>query len=317
MQTIGLIGAGLMGRGIGKNLLAKGKSLVTLAHRDRSGVEQLLARGATEATSPRDVAAKSDAVIVCVTAAPQLERVVFGEEGLLSGLRAGHLVIDCTTGEPELTDRLAADLAARGIDFVDAPLARTPVEAEAGRLNAMVGGTPEAFRRAEPILALFCENIFPMGPAGSGARMKLINNLITMGQAVLIAEALVACRKTGVDPERFRAVISAGGGNSGIFQMLVPALLEEGSCEGMGFSLANAEKDLRYLLRMLGSAGQAAPVGAAVHAAFLQAKNAGYGDGLVGHLIAAQADLNGVPQDFKAAAATAETGSRPQKAAGS
>ena len=302
METIGLIGAGMMGRGIGKNLLAKGKALVTLAHRDRSGIEWLLDQGAREALSARDVAAMSDAVIICVTAAPPLRRVVFDDGGLLQGLRAGQLVIDCTTGEPELTDEIAETLAGRAIDFVDAPLARTPVEAEAGTLNAMVGGADPAFARARPVLELFCENIFHMGPAGAGARMKLINNLITMGQAALIAEALVACRKTGVDLQRFRDVISAGGGNSGIFQMLVPGLLDEGSAEGMKFSLANAEKDLRYLLRMLGAAGQATPVGAAVHAAFLQARNGGYGDGLVGHLVAAQARANGLSENFGAEA---------------
>jgi len=241
--TIEFIGVGLMGHGMAKNLLAKGYDVIALAHRNRAPVDSLLDKGAAEAASPREIGERCDMVILCVTGAPQVEAVVFGADGLLDGLDSGKTLIDCSTGEPGLVERVAAACAERGIGMADAPLARTPIEAEAGTLNTFVGASPEVFEAVEPVLACFCENIFHMGAAGAGTRTKLINNLITMGQAALTAEALCACAATGVDMRKFYDVISAGGGNSGIFQMIVPAILEQGSFEGMKFSLANAAKD--------------------------------------------------------------------------
>lgn len=293
-QRIGFIGVGMMGHGMIKNLLEKGYDVVAMAHRNRAQLEDLIVRGATEAATPKAIAEASDVIILCVTGSPQVEAVAYGENGFLEGVEEGMIVIDCSTGAPGTVEKVAASLAAKGVDMADAPLARTPVEAEAGKLNSMVGASAEVFASIEPILQTFCENIFLMGPVGSGSRMKLINNLITMGQATLIAEALCACEATGVDLQRFREVISAGGGNSGIFQMIVPGILDEGNFEGMKFSIANAIKDLGYLNNMLDAAGVLFPLGNATHNAFVQAGNAGFADGLVGHLVKAQSELNKV-----------------------
>lgn len=292
MPTIGLIGVGLMGHGIGRNLLEKDFGLVVLAHRRRERVDDLRSRGAREAASPRALAQAVDTVLVCVTDSPRVQAVADGADGFVAGLSAGQTVLDCTTGEPEVTDAYAARLAALGVGFADAPLARTPVEAQAGRLNAMVGADDAVFATVRPVLETFCENIFHVGGAGSGARMKLINNLITMGQAALIAEALVACKATGIVPRTFFEIMSKGGGNSGILQMLMPPYLDEGSFEGMQFSLENAAKDLRYFNRMTGNAGVSAPLGAVVHNQLVNARLLGFEDGLVGHLMAAALQLN-------------------------
>lgn len=291
---IGFIGVGAMGHGMVKNLIEKGYDVVAMAHRNREPLEDLLGRGVSEAPSPEAIGKASDVVILCVTGSQQVEEVVFGPEGLREGLSEGMVVIDCSTGEPGTVEKVAAELEARGVGMADAPLARTPVEAEAGRLNTMVGASDEVFARVEPILKTFCENIFHMGGVGAGTRMKLINNLITMGQATLIAEALCACAATGVDLQKFREVISAGGGNSGIFQMIVPGILDDGDFGGMKFSIANATKDLRYLNRMLADAGSMSPLGNATHNAFVQAGKAGFRDGLVGDLVRAQSGLNNV-----------------------
>jgi 3-hydroxyisobutyrate dehydrogenase-like beta-hydroxyacid dehydrogenase len=293
-KRIGFIGVGMMGHGMIRNLLEKGYAVVATAHRNRAPLEDLLTKGATEAATPKAIAEASDVVILCVTGSPQVEAVAYGENGFLEGISEGMIVIDCSTGAPGTVEKVAADLAARGADMADAPLARTPVEAEAGKLNTMVGASDEVFAAIEPILLTFCENIFHMGAVGSGSRMKLINNLITMGQATLIAEALCACEATGVDLQRFREVISAGGGNSGIFQMIVPGILDEGNFEGMKFSIANATKDLRYLKSMLADAGVQSPMGNAAHNAFVHAGKAGFADGLVGHLVKAQSEMNKV-----------------------
>jgi 3-hydroxyisobutyrate dehydrogenase-like beta-hydroxyacid dehydrogenase len=293
-KRVGFIGVGLMGHGMAKNLMKHGHSLILMAHRNRKPVEDLLAQGASEASTPKGIAERADIVILCVTGAPQVEAVVYGPEGLLEGLRPGMVLLDCSTGEPALCERVARDLAQLGASYVDSPLARTPIEAEAGKLNTMVGAEESVFADIRPILAAFCENIFHMGAVGAGARTKLIYNLISMGHAALVAEAMCACVATGVDPKGFAKVVSGGAANSGIFQLIVPKLLESGDYTGLRFSVANAAKDLRYYNRMIAEAPIAAVMGPAVHTALVQTMNAGYADGLVGDMVRSQLKLNGL-----------------------
>ena len=293
-ERVGFAGTGLMGRGMAKNILAAGYPLTVVAHRNRAPVEELVSRGATELPSYRELAAGADLVLICVTGTPEVENVVHGPDGLLEGAHEGLIVVDCSTSEPASSTRIAAALAERGASFVDAPLARTPAEAEAGRLNAMVGASDEDFARVQPVLDACCENIFHMGSVGSGHKTKLIYNLITMGYAVLISEALCACAATGVDLKRFADLVSAGGANSGIFQLIVPKAIEHGDCSGLNFSLANAEKDLRYYNRMVDGVPLSGLLGRAVQHALIQGLNLGYAGGLVGDLLHVQEKLNGV-----------------------
>jgi 3-hydroxyisobutyrate dehydrogenase-like beta-hydroxyacid dehydrogenase len=277
-----------------KNLMKHGYSLVLMAHRNRKPVDDLLAQGASEASTPKGIAERADIVILCVTGAPQVEAVVYGAEGLLAGFRPGMVLVDCSTSEPTLCERVARDLGERGSSYADAPLARTPIEAEAGRLTTMVGAEPNVFAAIRPVLEAFCENIFHMGVVGAGSRTKLIYNLISMGHAALIAEALCACVATGVDLEGFARVVGVGAANSGVFQLIVPKLLEKGDSTGLKFTVANAAKDLRYYNRMIADVPIAALMGPAVHTALVQAMNAGHADGLVGDVVRAQLQLNGL-----------------------
>jgi 3-hydroxyisobutyrate dehydrogenase-like beta-hydroxyacid dehydrogenase len=293
-KRIGFIGIGLMGHGMAKNLMEKGFSVTTTAHRNRAPLEDLLGRGATEAASHKEVAERSDIVFICVTGAPEVAAVIYGDEGVLAGARAGLIVVDCSTSEPAMTARVDGDLTAKGAAMADAPLARTPVEAEAGRLNTMVGASEETFAAIEPALKTFCENIFHVGAVGAGHKTKLIYNFLAMGQAGLIAEALCACAATDVGLDEFAEVVSAGGANSGIFQLLVPKLLAEGAFTGLQFSLANAEKDLRYYTQMTGAVPLAGSLGKSVHDTLQQGLALGFNEGLVGSLIEAQGKLNGV-----------------------
>ena len=293
-DRVGFAGTGLMGRGMAKNILAAGYPLAVVAHRSRAPIETLVRLGATELHSYRNLAAGSDVVLLCVTGTPEVESVVHGRDGLLEGAREGLIVIDCSTSEPASSERIRVDLAERGASLVDAPLARTPAEAEAGRLNTMVGASQEDFARVRPLLEACCENIFHMGPVGSGHKTKLVYNFITMGYAALISEALCACAATGVDLKRFSDVVSAGGANSGIFQLIVPKALESGDCSGLNFSLANAEKDLRYYNRMADTVPLSGPLGRAVQHALIQGLNLGYAHGLVGDLVRVQERLNGI-----------------------
>lgn len=292
MTTIGLIGVGLMGRGIGENLLKKGHGLIVLAHRRREFVDELIALGATEAKTPRALAEAAEITLTCVTGTPQFLSIAEGEDGIYAAMRAGKTLIDCTTAQLSGTLAAAAEVERRGAAFADAPLARTPVEAREGRLNSMVGARPEVFATIEPVLRCFCENIFHVGDPGAGAKLKLINNLIAMGQASLIAEAVAACKATGVDVGKLFEVVSKGGANSGIFQMIVKGYVESGALDGLKFSLANAQKDLGYFVDMAMNAGLVAPMGAAVHNQLATARAVGYDEGLVGDLVAAALKVN-------------------------
>ena len=176
--------------------------------------------------------------------------------------------------------------------FADAPLARSPKEAEEGRLNAMVGADPAVFAIIEPVLKAFCENIFHVGGPGSGHKTKLVYNFLTMGQAALISEALIAAAKSGLDLDAFCKVVSAGGANSGIFQMLAPSALA-GTYDGLKFGLDLARKDLRYYTHLTEHLGLPSYLGETVHQSFVLASALGYGDKFVGSMVAAQEKITG------------------------
>jgi 3-hydroxyisobutyrate dehydrogenase-like beta-hydroxyacid dehydrogenase len=282
----------MMGHGMCKNLLSKGYAVVGMAHRNRASLEDLIENGATEGTSPKDITEQSDIVIICVTGSSQVEQIVYGENGILEACREGQIVIDCTSSEPSMTDRINGDLAARGVTLADAPLARTPTEAEEGRLNTMVGASQETLARIKPVLEAFCENIFHVGVVGDGHKCKLIYNFLAMGQAALIAEALCACAATGVRLGKYAEVVSAGGANSGIFQLLVPKALAEADYSGLKFSLANAEKDLGYYAAMTEERSLTGDLGKAVYQSLAIGTQQGIDEPYVGDLIRVQSKLN-------------------------
>jgi 3-hydroxyisobutyrate dehydrogenase-like beta-hydroxyacid dehydrogenase len=286
-QRIGLIGIGLMGHGIAKNLVTKGYPLVIKANRNRSTLADLLDAGAKEAASNAALAQASDVVFICVTGSTQVEQIVYDDTGLLSAAREGLTIVDTSTAEPQSSERIRRDLAARGSCFIDAPMARTPKEAEEGRLNIMVGAEPADFERIKPVLAAFCENIFHVGPPGSGHVLKLVNNMLAMSMAAAIAEAVAVAAKAGLPLAKLFEVVSAGGVNSGIFQMMVGKMLQ-GDLAGLKFSIANGQKDLRYYTHLAESLPIASFMAEAAHQSFVQAANLGLGDQFIASLFEAQ-----------------------------
>ncbi|WP_395707087.1 NAD(P)-dependent oxidoreductase [Casimicrobium huifangae] len=290
---IGVIGIGLMGHGIAKNIVAKGQSLSFLKRRSAPDAgADLIALGGVELLSPREVAAASDIVILCVTGSPEVEAVCFGSNGIIESARRGLVVIDTSTAEPTSTAALRDRFAQHGVEFVDAPLARTPVEAELGKLNTMVGATDAVFAQIEPVLKAYCENIFHVGPPGAGHKVKLMNNFIAQAICTATAEAFAAAVKSGVDPKQLVRVVSAGGVNSGLFQAMAKSL--DGDMQGLKFQLDNARKDLRYYTHFTESMPLASWLGEAVHQALVQACAMGLGDGMVAELVTAQEMASGV-----------------------
>ena len=292
-MRVGFIGVGMMGHGMAKNLIEKGFTTTVLGNANRTPIDDLISRGAKEAKSPADTAAAADVIFLCVPGSPQVEEVIYGPKGLKSAVKSGQIVVDCSTSEPSSTARIHKDLQALSVPFVDAPLARTPREAEAGKLNVMVGAEQEIFTRIKPALETFAENIFHVGGPGAGHTTKLVNNFLAMGQAALIAEALMAGERAGLDLGAFAKVITAGGANSGIFQMIVPRILENDDT-GLPFLLRLAQKDLRYYTHMTESLGIPGFLGECVHQSFVQAAALGFGDHMVGALVRAQETINNV-----------------------
>ena len=264
MARIGFIGAsGLMGHGMAKNLLAKGNSLTISVNRNRDRVADLVAAGAKIVGTHAEVARASDVVFLCVTGSPQVEAVVAGPGGLLEGAAKGLLIADTSTSEPDSTARMREVCAAKGVDYVDAPLARTPVEAEAGKLNVMVGATPEQFAKLQPLLKCFAENIFHVGGPGSGHIIKLLNNFVAQAICNATAEAFAVGQRAGVDLKQFVALVSAGLVNSGLFQIMSKTL--DGQLDGMKFELNNARKDVRYYTHLAENLGVPTVMGEATH----------------------------------------------------
>ncbi len=151
-KTIGFIGVGLMGHGMAKNIVEKGWPLLVVSHRNRAPVDDLVGRGAREVASPKEMAAQADIIHLCVSGSAQVESLIRGEDGILAAGKEGLIVVDCSTSDPVSTGQLASELNAAGMHLVDAPLSRTPKEAEAGTLDAMVGADDATFEAVRPVL---------------------------------------------------------------------------------------------------------------------------------------------------------------------
>jgi 3-hydroxyisobutyrate dehydrogenase-like beta-hydroxyacid dehydrogenase len=279
-----------MGHGMAKNLLAKGFSVSLMVHSNHQGVVDLLAAGANQVSTLADLG-KCDAVILCVTGSPQVEATLLGQAGVLSGAHPGLVVIDTSTSEPDSSKRLACVCAEQGVIFVDAPLTRTPVQAELGMLNTMVGASSEVFGQIRPVLAAFCENIFHVGGPGAGHVIKLLNNFIAQAIATATAEAFAVGARSNVDLQQLVNVVSAGAANSGIFQLMSKTL--EGDFTGLKFELDNARKDLRYYTHLAEGLNAPSIVGEAVHQSLVMASALGYGKEFVPALVRAQEKITG------------------------
>lgn len=293
--VIGFIGVGLMGHGMAKNLVTKGHPLVVLGHRNREPVEHLKSLGAREAATPRELAAQCEIVHLCVTGSPQVEANMRGADGLLAGAKPGTVIVDCSTSNPVSTLALAEEAQARGVHFVDAPLSRTPKEAEAGTLDTMVGAPPEVFARLEPVLRCWAGNVVHLGPVGLGHKMKLINNFVAMGYAALFSEALAIARKSGLTVEQFHSVIGSGRMRSPFYDTFMQWTLAHDE-NAHRFTISNAHKDMRYLAAMANEAGAVNPLQADVKNMFAAMEAAGEGARFVPMLADFVARLNGLDE---------------------
>ncbi len=296
--VIGFIGVGLMGHGMAKNIVEKGYRLVVMGHRNREPVDDLVSRGATEAQSPKEMALECDIIHLCVSGSPQVEQIIRGADGIIASKREGLIVIDCSTSDPVSTLQLAEELSAQGMRFADAPLSRTPKEAEAGTLDTMVGADPEVFAAIRPVLECWAGVIVHLGPVGLGHKMKLINNFIAMGYAALYSEALAIARKSGLTAEQVNSVIAPGRLSNGFYETFMKWTLERDE-NAHRFTVTNAHKDMRYMANMANAAGATNPIQSVVknHLASMDAM--GNGDKYLPMLADFIAAMNGLPETGK------------------
>jgi 3-hydroxyisobutyrate dehydrogenase-like beta-hydroxyacid dehydrogenase len=273
-----------MGHGAAKNILQGGYPLTVMANRNRGPVDDLIGRGAREASTPADLAAKVDLLFTCVSDSKVMSKVVLGDQGVLAGAHDGLVLVDMTTAEPSSTLTLAGALADKGVRMVDGPVTLTPKEAEEGRLNIIIGAEASLLDEIRPVLETFCERIFHSGPLGSAHTLKLINNFLSLGKAALTIEACTAAAKAGIDPGMMVDLISVSGGDSASFQRLARLLTGEGDPAQSAFAIRNAKKDIAYFWNLAEDQQTYAPLADGIRRWYDLAITLGYGDELMPEL---------------------------------
>jgi 3-hydroxyisobutyrate dehydrogenase-like beta-hydroxyacid dehydrogenase len=276
---IGFIGLGLMGGNMVENLQNRGFELVVM-DLNKDAVKAVLDRGnAREAASAKDLAASVDIVMLCLTTSNVVEAIVFGDDGILAGIKEGSVLIDFGTSIPASTRKIGAELAAKGVGMVDAPLGRTPAHAKDGLLNIMAAGDKVTFDKVKPVLEEQGENVFYLGALGSGHVTKLVNNFIGMTTVSAMSQAFAIADRAGIDRGLLYEIMSTGPSNSPFMGFCKNYAVD--GVSDLGFSLNNANKDLGYFLKMVEDMGTRAEIAEGTSHNLQAAVDAGMGDGNV------------------------------------
>ena len=281
--TIGFIGLGLMGRAMAERLQENGYGLVVMGNRDRTGIEAAIQRGAREAGTAKALTQASDVVMFCMGTSDHVESRVYGKDGVLEGVRKGQIVIDFGTSLPGSTLKIGADLADKGATYLDAPLGRTPAHAIDGLLNIMCAGDEAAFDQVKPVLDVLGENVFHLGPLGSGHSIKLINNFFAMTTACAMSEAFAMADAAGIEREKLYNVMSAGPLRSGMMDFVRTYATERKI--DLAFSVTNAAKDVGYYRKMAEGLGARSRMSGAADATLREARDNGFADNMVPEMV--------------------------------
>lgn len=278
ISTIGFIGLGVMGEAMCRNLVRKGSWKVVAFDQKVEPLERLRGDGVGIATSLRGIAQAADVILMCLPGGREVEIVTLGASGLVSMMRPGQTLVDMSTAPPALMRRIAADLAAKGADFADAPIARTRRAAVDGTLSIMVGGAPDIFARIKPLLDTMGNEVTHCGDVGAGQVVKIMNNMVVFETTMAVAEAISIAEASGVDGKLLLDTMSKGSADSFVLRNhgmkhLLPQDYPEGA-----FSVRYAQKDLSYARDLAKAAGIKARGADLVAALFDEAIAAGDGD---------------------------------------
>jgi len=276
--VIGFIGLGLMGSNMVENLQKKGFEPIVM-DLNKEAVAAVVARGATEASSAKELAEASDIVMLCLTTSKVVEALVYAEDGILAGIKEGAVLIDFGTSIPASTRKIGADLARKGAGMIDAPLGRTPAHAKDGLLNIMASGEKATFDKVKPILDMQGENVFYLGALGAGHTTKLINNFMGMTTVAAMSQAFAVADLAGVDRQQLWEIMSTGPSNSPFMQFCKNYAVD--GVSDLGFSINNANKDLGYFLEMVKDLNTESQIAEGTSANLQAAVDAGMGNGNV------------------------------------
>lgn len=282
-ETIGFIGLGLMGRAMVACLQDAGYPVIALGNRDRTGMDEALARGATEAESAKALAEAADIVMLCMGTSEHVEARVYGADGVLAGAKPGQVVIDFGTSLPASTLKIGADLAEKGAIYLDAPLGRTPAHAYEGKLNIMCSGEMAGYEKVKPVLEVLGENVFHLGKLGNGHTIKLINNFYGMTTVAAMAEAFALADSAGIERMALYDVMAAGPNHSGMMDFM-KNYATSGQVD-LAFSVANGAKDVGYYRQMATDLGLHSRMSKAADATLREARDGGSGELMVPELV--------------------------------
>lgn len=278
-----------MGSAMVERLQSLGYPMTVIAHRKREAIDAAVARGATEAKTPGELAQASDVVMLCVDTSASVEANMNGPDGVIAHIKPGSLVIDFGTSLPQSTLQLEAALKSKGASMMDAPLGRTPAHAVDGLLNIMSAGSDEDFARAKPIFDDLGENIFHIGPISTGHTLKLINNFFAMTMACAASEAFALADLAGLKRETLYDVMASGPLHSGMLDF-IKANAVDGVKDMLAFSIANGRKDVGYYNSMADDLGAPSFLSPATKQALGLARSTGWADKMVPEMVDFMAD---------------------------
>jgi 3-hydroxyisobutyrate dehydrogenase len=273
-KNIGFVGLGIMGMPMVRNLMKAGFE-VTVYNRTASKVDRMVTEGAKKADSPQEVARKSSIIITMVSDTPDVESVIFGEKGIIEGIKPDSVVIDMSTISPQATRKMAERLKEKKAHMLDAPVSGGEQGAINGTLSIMVGGDAIVFERCRPVFEAMGKNIVHIGGHGMGQTTKLMNQILVCGNLNAVVEALIFAQKQGVDLNK--AIEAVKGGAAGSWQLanLGPRIIKRDFQPG--FMVDLLQKDLRLVMEASDSAKISMPATALVHQMFSSLEATGNG----------------------------------------
>lgn len=273
-MKLGFIGVGNMGGPMCRNFV-KGDHQVLLHDLNPEAKAPILAMGATEAGTAREVTAESEVVFTSLPGPAEIREVVLGKDGIAEGAHADTIYVDLSTNSPSVARELAAELGKRGIPMLDAPVSGGTTGAEAGTVSVMVGGDKEIFDKVKPLFAIIGANVYHVGGHGAGCTVKLINNMLSFINLAAAGEGFLLGVKAGVDPELLLNVVSTSSGNSNALKKILSAVLPGEF--GATFALDLAHKDLRLALELGEELGSPLTFGGVLINQFRQSVARGHG----------------------------------------
>ncbi len=290
-EKIGFIGLGIMGGGMARNLVEKGHD-VTVWNRTPARVEPLVAAGAAPAANPRAVAEAADITMICVSDTPDVEAVLYGEDGVLAGLSRGDLVVDHSTISPSATTRFASEVASVGAGWLDAPVSGGSEGAARGTLSIMIGGDAGLVERARPYLEAFGTTITHVGPAGSGQLVKLVNQILVVVTQLAVSEALLFAEAGGLDLRKTLDAVVGGAAGSWMLANRGPQMIERDWRPG--FTIDLQQKDLRLVLEAADELGTPLPGTGLVFQLYRALQHRGLGSDGNHALVKALEEMSGI-----------------------